>query len=336
MSRFYVDTAMLRNQAQKMQACANKVGNFKYQIDRVSGRLKDIAELSLSDAMIDMKFRSLGNSIQTLAANFKTVAGQLSEIAEIYEAAQKYNMAQCTGNTAGLPYEDILQIRADNAVEPVSRKLYLMYLKKVKIADDAYQNTAYYDPATQSIKYNATADSTNVRGAGCTYFHEVGHLIDDLSDKDGFSSVDERYDFYNLLKSDFDNYVNQVMAQNGYTKIADAYKHISRELLTDGDMKNGISDIISGLTGGQCVGGWAHDQSYYTKESIAKEAFAHFFEAGMSSQETKLNYIKEIFPNAYNEYLRIAEDELNSLDSIDKILYKVSDIIGINNSETAN
>jgi hypothetical protein len=38
MSRFYVDTAMLRNQAQKMQACANKIGNFKYQIDRVAGR----------------------------------------------------------------------------------------------------------------------------------------------------------------------------------------------------------------------------------------------------------------------------------------------------------
>ena len=75
-------------------------------------------------------------------------------------------------------------------------------------------------------------------------------------------------------------------------------------------MKNGVSDLVNGLTDGKACGGWLHEDSYYNKNSIAKEAFAHFFEAGMSADTTKLDYIKEIFPSAYQEYQKMIQDEL--------------------------
>ena len=42
-------------------------------------------------------------------------------------------------------------------------------------------------------------------------------------------------------------------------------------------MKNGISDIIAGLSDGKVKGFWYHtDSDYYTDSSIETEAFAHF------------------------------------------------------------
>lgn len=77
---------------------------------------------------------------------------------------------------------------------------------------------------------------------------------------------------------------------------------MSKWLKIDGDMKNGVSDLVFGLTDGMACGNWCYDESYYNKSAVAHEAFAHFFEAGMSEKSTKLDYIKEIFPKAYKEF----------------------------------
>lgn len=38
-----------------------------------------------------------------------------------------------------------------------------------------------YEDHSRGVYYNATAYMTNRRGAGTTYFHELGHMIDHLS-----------------------------------------------------------------------------------------------------------------------------------------------------------
>ncbi len=101
------------------------------------------------------------------------------------------------------------------------------------------------------------------------------------------------------------------MEDNGYTNKEKAYDDIAAWLKRDADMKNGVSDLVKGLTNGKSVGYWEHDSDYYTEDSIAKEAFAHFFEAGMSDTSIKLDYIKEVFPNAYEEYVKMIKEELD-------------------------
>lgn len=208
-------------------------------------------------------------------------------------------------------YEEYLEYRYENASDENTKRIYKKFLDNIRIKDDDYDDTAYYDSFWNHIKYNKDDDSTNVRGVGCTYYHEVGHLIDDQSDWFGDTSTDGSYDFYEKLSNDVDNYVNTIMEEKGYTDINDAYDDLSTWLNTDGNMKNGVSDLVNGLTNGEACGGWSHSDDYYNEDSISHEAFAHFFEAGMSADPTKLEYIKEIFPTAYEEYQSMLEDELD-------------------------
>lgn len=213
-------------------------------------------------------------------------------------------------NPENMSYEEYLQYRYENAVDENTRLLYEKYIKKIRIKDDSYEGTAHYNFIWNHIKYDSETDATNRRGIGCTYYHEVGHLIDDQSDWNSHTSTDWSYDFYDKLNEDVNNWVKNIMIEQGYTDIDDAYDYVSEWLRIDGDNKNGISDLIYGLTDGAAYGFWAHDIDYYSSSSIPKEAFAHFFEAGMSADNTKLEYIKKIFPNAYKEYQKMIEDEL--------------------------
>lgn len=208
-------------------------------------------------------------------------------------------------------YEDVLEDREKNAVDENTKKLYQKYKSKIKINSDDYDETAHYQPLKNHINYNLEEDYENERGAGSTYYHEVGHLVDDRSDCFGNTSTDARYDFYESLNKDLDSWIKNRMREKGYTDIQDAYDDLSEWLWTDPDHKSGVSDIVKGLTNGQARGRWGHDSDYYNDSSIAKEAFAHFFEAGMCSDSSKIDYIKELFPSAYNEYQKMVADELN-------------------------
>lgn len=213
--------------------------------------------------------------------------------------------------TAGMSYEEVLEYRAEHAVDENTRRLYERYRRRVRIHDDDYDDTAHYNTILNHINYNAQDDAVNPRGPGCTYFHEVGHLIDDQSDWNGHTSTDWSYDFSVLLQADVDIWLQNCMRRNGYSNINDAYNDLTNWLWTDPDMKNGISDLVCGITEGNSVGGWGHDVGYYTSSKICNEAFAHFFEAGMSADTTKLDYIKQIFPSAYAEFQRMIQDELD-------------------------
>lgn len=213
-------------------------------------------------------------------------------------------------DSSQMTYEEYLQYRIDHAVDENTKMLYEKYLENINIIDDSYEGTARYNYTFNNIKYDESADAENPRGVGCTYFHETGHLIDDQSDLFGHTSNDGSYDFYEKLEQDVDNYVKKIMQEKGYTSEEKAYKEFTSWLKTDPDMKNGISDIVNGLTDGQATGNWSHSDNYYTEKKICREAFAHFFEAGMAAEPTKLDYIKEIFPSAYKEYQKMLEDEL--------------------------
>lgn len=101
------------------------------------------------------------------------------------------------------------------------------------------------------------------------------------------------------------------MKENGYTSKQEAYDHISTWLYEDRDLKNGISDLFTGLSGGDIRGKWSHPDSYYNSQSLSHEAFAHFFESGMRTDPAKLNYVKEVFPEAYEAFQQMLEDDLN-------------------------
>ncbi|MBE6922609.1 MAG: hypothetical protein E7465_05425 [Ruminococcaceae bacterium] len=319
MSQFVVDLSAMQNNSVQFQQVSDGLVSVQSSLDSI--RREIARNLSIPIAVMNLMPDAIQKHINDVQ-KMHTALGEIIELYTQHETAALDNAvnggAGNSGNggaepsdpTEGMTYEEILEYRAQNAVDENTRRLYEKYRDKIKIKDDDYQGTAHYNSGGNYIKYSDEDDAVNERGAGNTYFHEVGHLIDDRSDWNGDTSTDWSYDFYDCLQADVNNWLQRCMQENGYTDINDAYDALSAWLWDDPNMKNGISDLVTGLTEGNAGGRWAHDSDYYDSESIPNEAFAHFFEAGMCSDPTKLEYIREIFPTAYAEFQEMIQDEL--------------------------
>ena len=308
---------------QELERISQKMSLIKSNYGRVQSRV--IAKMPQMAGTMNVIGRSLEQQVQignkfttTLEAltisykkNEKVILEkeQTEEVLLMFRSKNRFKTGRV--DPYSMTYEEYLEYRYENAVDKNTKKLYKKYMDNVKIKDDSYDGTAHYNGFWNEINYDKEADSNNERGRGCTYYHEVGHLIDDQSDFNSYTSTDCSYKFYDKLEQDVNRWILQIQREQGYTDLNDVYDYMSRWLYEDADNKNGVSDLIKGLTEGQASGRWGHSDSYYSSSSIQKEAFAHFFEAGMSDDPTKLEYIRQIFPTAYEEYQRMLEDELN-------------------------
>ena len=289
-----------------IDTCVSRIGRQVDKNNSLASSLYDIIEVYRSK---ELGCLDLGASCRDISASDITGSGSVA--GGTGTGAESESDRSTSVRLEDMTYEEALEYRRQNAVDENSRLLYERYLNRVNIHDDDYDDGAHYNTFWNHINYNADDDSTNRRGVGNTYYHEVGHLIDDRSDWFGSTSNDNSYDLYGALENDLNNYLDRIMAENGYTSRDDAYDHLSNWLNSDPNMMNGISDLVCGLTNGQASGQWLHAMSYYNHDSIENEAFAHFFEASMRCDSVKLDYIRELFPEAYEEYQRMITDILN-------------------------
>ena len=268
---------------------------------------KTAANVSQAAQMFDNAEKTIVNQIEMIAVS---AGGSTSS------AGAANNGSSQNQNTPAQTREEYYrgcEDRREHAIDEEVARLYDKFKNRMHIGSDT-SSSAYYNPLWNKIFFNWKDDASNPRGAYTTYFHETGHMIDDYTKWWGDSSSSKS--FTNALQNDFDNYVAKVMKENSCDRNA-AYEIISDWLWEDSDNKNGISDLCGGLTGNECVGRWLHDDSYWSgktehgvPDKVNNEAFAHFFEASMSTDSTKLDYIKEIFPNAYDEFKNIVRDNL--------------------------
>ena len=182
---------------------------------------------------------------------------------------------------------------------PIVKDLYGEIVDSIRVTDYDYQDTAFYNSASNGICLNAMADMHNCCGNMSTYFHEVGHFADDISGNGhAWLSSDPKY--AECLKNDFDALVSRTMVQRHCEKF-EAYDIISEEI--SGVWTSGISDICGALTACRCQGDWGHSPEYWEKEPsrVEKEAFANMFEASIGDNK-KLTMMKNYFPTAYSRF----------------------------------
>ncbi len=151
------------------------------------------------------------------------------------------------------------------------------------------------------IFINLKKDFSDSRGQWTTLFHEMGHNIDTI-----YGKPSEQTAFINALKNDF------TVFTTGYAKyyninVKEAYKELSNFLEKATDEESHIfSDLFDALSEGKCKGRYGHKREYWKSDKIiGSEAFAHFFSASATGNTIKLESIKEIFPNAYEEFLKV-------------------------------
>ena len=172
----------------------------------------------------------------------------------------------------------------------------------------------YYSPDTNRIYLNILAKDARSEALGYTantaaMLHEWGHWLDQNMLKNGKTLREQMPDLGKLLEKDAILYTRHLIKPEEVIKTGSDLAALPRDmrgkiednLNEDGDMKNGVSDIFSGLTRDAVKGGWGHDWSYWTKGVLEKEAVAHFFEARAAGGR-KLEILKAYFPSAYGYF----------------------------------
>lgn len=189
-------------------------------------------------------------------------------------------------------YYDVIKTRFSHGTKDAKR-VYNKYVPKNAIEDNNYEWIAKYENG--KIKMHFGMDLNNTRGPGATWFHEHGHLIDDQA---GYISHDKKF-----LSALFDDFID-ISTNKSYIEI--------EEELVDMRIQSGVADIINGLSEDKIKGVAFHalrtdGSSYWTKESICEEAFAHMFECQFDDLRCK--EMKKYFPRA----LKVFEDILKGM-----------------------
>ena len=172
-----------------------------------------------------------------------------------------------------------------------AKHLFAKYAGGETIDVSMYEGTAHFNTKTKKISMHYKADMRNIRGAGTTWYHEHGHLIDDSL---GMVSRDEH--FKELLEQDTFQYRIKYGKEHNLKTYEKVDRAISNDL-QDIRRHSAVSDLLDGLTKGNIRGCAGHSIDYWdNQENITSEAFAHMFEAQFD--EVHYKEMQKYFPKS--------------------------------------
>lgn len=199
-------------------------------------------------------------------------------------------------------YQDILSSRMKHNTK-ASRAAFKKFAPADSVADGAWIGTPHYAPGTKKIMMSFADDAKNLRGAGATFFHEHGHLIDHAANYPSLRAGE----LESVLKKDYNAYVRAYMKKHGITSEVVARAAISADLQdAGGHLQSAVSDLMDALSAGKIIGFYGHRRSYWSDPSkLAKEAWAHMYEAQTSPSRRKL--LRQYFPTASKWFEKMLE-----------------------------
>lgn len=177
----------------------------------------------------------------------------------------------------------------------IAKKAFNKFVPINSVENSTYEDTAFYSTKTKKICMHYGADLINSRGKAVTWFHEHGHLIDDMA-----GQISNDTEFLNKLKSDVFNYRMYIGEKYNLKTFDKVDKKISSDLY---DMRkhSAVSDLLDGLTNGNIQGCAKHNplpngDPYWNNRTLTAEAFAHMFEAQFDTVRYK--ELSKVFPNS--------------------------------------
>ena len=199
-------------------------------------------------------------------------------------------------------YRNTLQMRFSHGTKDAKR-LYTKYVNDNSIESFDYLDIPCYNKNTKKISLNSAMDIINERGAGVTWFHEHGHLIDDV-----LGNVSNDKKFGQLLRDDVYNYrlnYGRKHKINTWDKVDEA---ISKDL-NDMHLHSAVSDLMNGISQGNISGIAGHKKEYWDRDSnaIASEAFSHMFECQFDRDRYQV--MKKYFPNSLKYFEKMIKSK---------------------------
>ncbi len=173
-----------------------------------------------------------------------------------------------------------------------AKKAFSKFVPQDSVANAAFEGTAYYDTKSKKIYMHYNADLNNPRGNAVTWFHEHGHLIDDMA-----KNISHDDKFQKLLNDDYRAYMTSYGKSNNLKTFDKVQSAISKDL-SSMRKHSAVSDILEGVSEGNIRGVAGHGINYWKKNSdaLSSEAFAHMYEAQFD--KTRYSEMQKYFPNA--------------------------------------
>ena len=174
----------------------------------------------------------------------------------------------------------------------------------------------YYSPGENMAHVNIAKPKSTSTEAGfksnmVTFLHEFGHWLDYNMKGNGINVTQTWPGFKDLIKKDALDFTNKVLAPDGvqiktFARNSAAEKalfsKVSQDLYKDNLLKDSISDIFEGATGGKITDGWGHGKSYWRRPmALEKEAFAEMFEA-MATGGQRAEMMKKYLPGSFGYF----------------------------------
>lgn len=192
-------------------------------------------------------------------------------------------------------------------------------------------DAAHYSSKEKGFKFNWEYDIDNPCGACNTFFHESGHMLDDLIGQDlgedlYSSAINKLSD---LAKEDFNDAVNRVMEENS-CDIKNAIEIIENDLYNNESAT--VQDIYSGASNNGLYVIWDHQseaevlvdkngerigtRTYWHRTDnqgkmterfnrIGKEAFANITADIACNNSQAISYIQKYLPKTFAQYSKI-------------------------------
>ncbi|MCR4690761.1 MAG: hypothetical protein K5739_05430 [Lachnospiraceae bacterium] len=329
--------ALLAEEIERIDKQAEAVHQLKETLEDVI-RLYEMAEATIS-----------GNYIEKLLVNVDKAVDNITDLSkenqdilrEWIESNREKNASvvdriedEETRKGFSDDYRDTLQKHYDDVPPEYrnTRDLYDKYSKDVKVADFNAPGSKHN---SGKLYLDSSADMSNKRGNGTTYYHEFGHFV---VYKEGWvkgsETCGEFKDFEESLKKEVNEYIDgyekkyreegQNLGKTGDDLDDYITKQTKKAIKEDINGKNdeyhhvndGLSDIIDGVSNDKYQASYGHDPDKKTGKSywdtnpsrVSNEAFAEIFAAEMTGDTTEIEKMKEIFPETYKLYSDMVKD----------------------------
>lgn len=290
----------LREFAKSMPIALNELNELQEKMERTFSELETslgphadqflsmLSDISRANKLSEEAIKELPYMINSTADKME---------AYIIHGSGKGSMITNPSKEITQRFEDEAKARLDSADTNTDVKaLYESYKQSVSIIDYDYLGTPFYSSLSGGIKLNAMADLHNPTGKMSTYYHEVGHLIDNVAGN-GHAWLSSEPEFRKMVEYDVQTYVSATMISK-HCNQEEAYDIISEEI--SGNLYANVSDIFGAVTICKCQGDWGHSVQYWEIDpsKLEKESFANMFESSVGSKE-KADIMKHFFPHAY-------------------------------------
>ena len=264
----------------------------KQPVDTQTAAANESEDIS-PDVTKDKQSADVQNTLHKLTSKDVVGEDEYKKYQDIYNNVDTLNVSD--------DYRDILRDEIKN-MDPELKGLYNDYANDLKCLDTNYPGVAHFSQTEGGFKFSETNDINKGLGAGNTFFHESGHMLDYLSGEKG-QNLSECNDLTKAIQEDYDDALANIM-RNENCSYAEAQSKLSDILWNDPTASSCVSDVFGGISGNKVSGPWGHRNEYWARRNrsaIGKEAFAEMT-ADSASNAQGLAFTQKYMPKAYRTY----------------------------------